>query len=226
MKSKILSESVKAVIREEVDSHFKNFGSPLPLSTLGQRLMRRGIDLKRAFSGKKMRGVLEAELDSEYLVRKVEGLDLSYEILPKDAAQTVAAAATHSGQIRNAAWLPSPVWLAFTRPIDDGCARFVNLVPFRFEDRSISDISDSEIYISSSEIVYKGENESASEWAARVNAGLASWLELRGLSLDDLRNSSTRADSLLDRIMASLSKGQKERVLIPLDVIEVLRGTH
>ncbi|WP_353076202.1 hypothetical protein [Stenotrophomonas sepilia] len=224
------SVDFKSLVVQVVGDYFGAKKKGMLLSQIGQALTKQGVDLHAALAGRRLSEFISKELsDSISLVvspvdRKIVS---AVPLASKSAASEVLKADLESPVVPIPRIAPA-VWAAFTKPLQSGLVRLLDVERLSFSDSSETDVGGVAFCIREGDILEKGSALSRSQYEREVFQRIISWINGHGIDLvrvtaagASLRQSNERK-SLYESILDRLSEDQRKRVLLPLDVIELL----
>lgn len=207
----------------------------MPLALLGAMLKERGFDLRATLGGKTLSSFLKEKASDRLVVRPSLHDPKTFGVAPIDAAKPgfdpfrnlgerldkIVSDDVKVPEISNAARL------AFTRVIPDGMARVITLQPkFKFKDIK-SSLIEGELVVDPKMVVGRLEGEGEAPYEARILSSISDWARQNKLSFEHIKKVKalkSSAKSLLESIIDNLSEDQMSRVLLPLDVVAILRS--
>jgi len=214
-----------------IDSHWATFKKPIALANVGHQLSARGEDVKAILKGRKMGELIKQAFDDKYAIRERPGVLLTWEVYPKGKEEDPAKNKATDADTKPKTIIPrmpSPVWHAFTKEISSNRRREVTLSPFRFMDRKEQDsIDEANLLIEGQYVIPRG-SLTAGQHASEVWASIQRWSESQGLEIMRIleRQNHSKAESVLNLMIKSLSQDQLSRVQLPLDVVAALRDSN
>lgn len=222
----------KTHVRELVESYFRDKGQGLLLSRLGQTLRSRGVDLQAALAGRKLSDAIEQEL-GDAIALTVSLVDPKIvSAVPKGKQPAVAPAEAAPAPPQPSIPRISPtVWAAFTKPLEDGHVRTLELSPPSFSNVAEAQGVVLPRSIQPQDLTQRIAGTSKYDYEQEVFTKISAWIKTHGVDLREItadtvsmRHSSSKK-SLFDQLFERLSDDQRKRVSLPIDVVEtLLRG--
>lgn len=218
-------EALKNAIVSLVHSHYKETRRAMLLSRLGQALQKDGFNLGRG----RLAGFLNSELAGA--IQLVPRPDDSKVLgaLPAGLTETAVAESTSppptlGGESPAPRYAPS-VWAAFTKPLAPDASRVVEFDPPRFRDQPSASTPAESLTVPREQLCVREANETPADHRARVQAAVKQWLDNNGVALERVVDRPRRhqGHSLLDQLIAALSIEQRQRLSLPLDIVERLK---
>lgn len=211
-------ERIKTRIGEMVKAHFVSGRPTYYLSRLGSDLGQDRVILEE-LTGSKLAEFLRGEFD--YSI-EAEGVHKNVYFIRGDGVTDDVLAEFHK--------IPrysSSFWAAFSKPLEEGEQRFINIKTLRFgsDEAELDGDKDSVREIERGEILASGAPVRAVDIASNIEA----WLERQKLSMEPFlakrRGEQKRQGNLLDAVLNSLDGDQLKRSVLPCDVIKKLIDT-
>jgi hypothetical protein len=224
------SLDVKVLIVEIVEEFYRAKGRGLLLSQLGQALRKQGIDLQEALVGRRLSEFIEAELGAaiSLVTSPVDRKVLSAIPLGAKAASAPVQKAAPEASSPAIPRIAPAVWAAFTKPIQPGSERVLDVDRLAFIDLPAAEAAGSAYCIPSSDVVVRKPGCSRADYEREVFGKISAWLGKHGIELERIsasalagRHSNIKM-SLYEQFVDRLSEDQRRRVALPLDVIEAL----
>ncbi len=222
----------KTLVRYLVESYFRDKGQALLLSRLGQSLRTQGVDLQAALAGRKLSEVIEDELGDVILLTSSLVDPKIMSAVPKCKQPAVVPSRPEPEPAQPPIPRVSPtVWAAFTKPLQDGQVRSLEIYPPSFTDVPESQGVLLRQCIQQKDLTLRAAGVTKSSYEQEVFSKISAWLatqdvELREITAETVsaRHANSRK-SLFDQMYDRLSEEQRKRVSLPLDVVEsLLRG--
>lgn len=222
----------KTHVRELVESYFRDKGQGLLLSRLGQTLRTQGVDLSAALAGQKLSDFIEQELGDTISLSASLVDPKIVSAVPKGKQPAVAPAKTVRAAAQPSIPRISPtVWAAFTKPLQDGHVRTLELAPPSFSDAPEVQGVVLPRSIQQQDLTQRAAGTSKVDYEQEVFTKISAWIKVHGVDLREITadtvsmRQANSKKSLFDQLFERLSEDQRRRVSLPLDVVEtLLRG--
>jgi len=215
------TEELNGIIRNKVEKHFQEHGQGLFLSNLGLELSKECPGFRELLDGRKLAEYVQAELVDAVSIMEHSSNNLIKIVVPRKKGND--AAGSFSEPEISASTDVGPrykrgVWLAFTKPLNDGMKRIIKTTgnPFFKDIPSSNEAPDGFIEIPRVEI--------ASGEASIVHRNIQGWIASNDIdaAMVEVGDSKYAGDSVLDRIISALSESDLKRIQLPLDIIQKL----
>jgi hypothetical protein len=234
------SADVRDFLVQAVTAHWNRYRSALLFSTIGTYLIKKGFDTAALFQGRKLIDIISSEFSTEI---KVVRSSLSAEkigLIPKDEYEEGKDDEYFKKQdkphvrLKKPSFIPNVIWLAFSRPLAEGYARYISTEQ-KLSYRDIKDKNGAEskiagIKINKDLIIIDADNDQTKHDELIKN--VEQWIlenlsEVRkeGLAERPISTSASLSlgkDSVLHRMIASLTTEDLARISLPMDIVEKL----
>lgn len=209
--------------------HWEKTKKVLLLATLGQELMKRGVNLKAELRGQKFIPFLLTELKDQLTVLKSPFAALVYGVVPavhgtKDPKTLFSATTTGASDRVN---FDRRIWMAFSRPLEPNHVRLIELEPeIRVEDVPAAAAKESKKLRIGAELIIPAGQVPSDERNVGIQKNIRDWFAQNKQDMEIARAKSvdTRASegTLLAALMRALEKRDWERLSLPLDIVAKL----
>jgi hypothetical protein len=217
-------EPLKRAIVSLVQTHYDSTRRAMLLSRLGQALQKEGFNVGRG----RLAGFLHSELAGHIRLIPRPNDPKVLAALPAGLDETAVAASTAPAPLSGEATAPRYVpsfWAAFTKPLAQGATRVVEFDPPRFHDQPSAIVPAGSLTVPREQVFVREATETPADHRLRVQAAVKQWLNTNGVSLELVLDRPRRhqSHSLLDQLIAALSPEQRQRLSLPLDIVERLK---